>query len=159
MKVSSFLRKKRGFTLIETLTTLMVMSILVRIGIPNYQEVALKAEAARVAGDFNVVRQAVSAYQADNNRWPADFGPGQVPPGLAPYLPDGFSFKRGRYWLDWENWSLPSGLPSSPGTRAILGVSVVTEDRALGLVLGEFIGPSSAHFALAGSYTFILEAQ
>ena len=84
---------------------------------------------------------------------------GQVPPDLVPYLPDGFSFKRGRYQLDWENWPLPSGLPSSPGTRAILGVSVVTEDRALGLALEDFITPSAAHFALAGSYTFVLATQ
>jgi len=153
------LRKKLGFTMVEVLTTLMVISVVVRIGIPNYQEVRLKAEAVRVAGDFASVRVAAINYQADHNAWPRDFGPGQIPPELASYLPDGFSFYRGRYRLDWENWVLPSGLPSNPDARAILGVSIVTEDRALGAALEALLGNNSANFSMAGSYTFILETQ
>jgi len=153
------LRKKLGFTMVEVLTTLMVMSVVVRIGIPNYQEVRLKAEAVQVAGDFNVVRQAAFEHLAENHGWPRDFGAGQIPPELASYLPDGFSFQRGRYQLDWENWVLPSGLPSNPDARAILGLSIVTEDRALGAALEALLGSNSNNFSLAGSYTFILETQ
>ena len=153
------LRKKLGFTMVEVLTTLMVISVVVRIGIPNYQEVRLKAEATRVAGDFNAVQTAAANYQADHNGWPREFGAGQIPPELIPYLPDGFSFHRGRYRLDWENWSLPSGLPSNPDARTILGLSILTEDRALGAAIEALLGNNPAHFSLAGNYTFILETQ
>ena len=151
-------RKKLGFTMIEVLTVLMVMSAVVRMGIPGFQEIRLKAEAVQVVADFHLVRQAVFEYQVENHGWPQDFGPGQVPPELAPYL-DGFSFNRGRYQLDWENWVLPSGLPSNPDARIILGITIVTQDRALGSALEELLGSTSAHFSLAGNYTFILETR
>lgn len=153
------LRKKLGFTMIEVLTALMVMSVVVRLGIPNYQEVRLKAEAASVAGDFEVVRHAAFGYLADHNGWPRDFAAGQVPPELVSYLPDGFSFLRGPYQLDWENWVLPQGLPSDPEARAILGISIVTQDRALGAALEEILGNNAAHFSLGRSYTFVIETQ
>lgn len=158
MRLTAALRKKLGFTMIEVLTVLMVMSAVVRIGIPNYQEIRLKAEAIQVVADFHVVRQAVFEYQAENHGWPQDFGPGLVPPELADYL-EGFSFNRGRYQLDWENWALPSGLPSNPDARTILGITIVTQDRALGAALQELLGSTSAHFSLAGNYTFILETR
>ncbi len=159
MTPDTSLRARMGFTLIEVLTALMVMSVVVRLGIPNYQEVRTRAEAASAAGDFHVVRQAVMAYQADNNAWPPDLGPGQTPPELADYLPAEFSFNRGLYRLDWENWSLPSGLPSHPQVRSVLAVSVVTENRALGAALADLLGSSTPHFSLTGNYTFVLNTQ
>ena len=153
------LRKKLGFTMVELLTTLMVISVVVRLGIPNYHEVRLKAEAVQVAGDFNVVRHAAFEYMTDHNGWPQDFGAGQVPPELTSYLPPGFSFQRNRYQLDWENWAIPSGLPSHPELRAILGLSIVTEDRALGAALEGLLGSGRANFSLGPSYTFIVETR
>ena len=105
------------------------------------------------------MRQADYEYLAEHRGWPGEYGAGYVPPELGPYLPEGFSFNRGRYQLDWEHWILPSGLPSSPDTRAILGVSILTEDSALGAALEDLIGSAFSHFSLAGSYTFVLETQ
>jgi len=153
------LRKKLGFTMVEVLTTLMVISVVVRLGIPNYQEIRLKAEAVKVVGDFNVVRHAAAEYMTEHNDWPQDLGAGQVPPELTSYLPPGFSFGRGRYQLDWEHWVIPSGLPSNPDIRAILGLSVVTEDRALGAAVEGLLGSGRANFSLGPSYTFIVETQ
>jgi prepilin-type N-terminal cleavage/methylation domain-containing protein len=153
------LRKKLGFTMVEVLTTLMVISVVVRLGIPNYHEVRLKAEAVKVLGDFNVVRQAANVYMTEHNDWPQDLGAGQVPPELTAYLPPGFSFGRGRYQLDWEHWVIPSGLPGNPDLRAILGLSIVTEDRALGAALDGLLGSGRANFSLGPSYTFILETR
>ncbi|MFC1791644.1 type II secretion system protein, partial [Gemmatimonadota bacterium] len=86
------LREALGFTMVEVLTALMVMSVVVRIGIPNYQEILLKAEATRALGDFELIRLAAFEYQADNHVWPPDAAPGVVPPGLETYLPEGYSF-------------------------------------------------------------------
>ena len=159
MMPTASLRKKLGFTMVELMTTLMVISVVVRMGIPSYREIRLKAEAVQVAGDFNVVRQAAFEYMTEHNDWPQDFGAGQVPPELTDYLPPGFSFNRSRYQLDWEHWAIPSGLPSQPDLRAILGLSIVTEDRALGAALEGLLGSSRANFSLGSSYTFIVETR
>ena len=144
--------------MIEVLTVLMVMSVVVRIGVPEYQGVVIKAEAVQVVADINVVRAALNEYQAEYHLWPEDFGPGRVPPALAPYL-DGLTFNRDRYQLDWQNWSLPAGLPGNPGARAVLAVSVLTEDRALGAALEELLGSTANHFSLGDTYTFIIQTD
>lgn len=159
MKLSTLLAKRVGFTLIEVLTALMVMSVVARMGVPRYQEVWVRAEAARAAGDFHLVRQAAMEYLTDHNRWPQEMETGQVPPGLEPYLPDGYSFNRGFYRLDWENWPLPLGLPNHPDIQRVLGLTIVTRDPALGMALEELLGTNSPNFSLAGHYTFVLEIQ
>ena len=159
MRRSPSLRKRVGFTLVEVLTALMVMSVVARLGVPRYQEVWVRAEAARAAGDFHLVRQAAMEYLAENHQWPRDFGTGQVPPGLEDYLPEGYSFNRGFYRLDWENWPLPQGLPSEPEVRGILGLTIVTQDRRLGQALDELLGSTGPGFSLAGHHTFVLDTR
>ena len=158
MKTVHHRRKPLGFTMIEVLTVLMVMSVVVRIGIPNYQEVLLKAEAARAVADFEAIRVAALQYEADFHSWPADAAPGQVPPGLEPYLPDGFSFRRPLYRLDWENWGLSEGLSGSPETRGFVAVSVVTDNEQLGASLEALLGNNSTHFLLGTTYSFVVES-
>ncbi len=158
MKAPDSLRRRLGFTMIEVMTALMVMSVVVRVGIPGYQGVVRRAEAVQVAADFNLVRQSVAEYQADFNSWPPDYALGVVPPELAPYL-DGLVFNRGRYRLDWQNWALPDGLPGRPGARSVLALSVETEDRALGEALVQLLGSNASHFLLGNTYTFVLEVD
>ena len=81
-----------------------------------------------------------------------------MPPGLRHQLPPGFSFDRNRYQLDWENWILPQGIPGDPAVRGLVGISVTTSDRALGLALMDII-PVNAKFALGETYTFIFAVQ
>lgn len=157
MKARSLLRTA-GFTLVEVLTALMVMSVVVRIGIPNYQDILLKAEATRAVADFEVIRLAAFEYQSDHHRWPADAAPGQVPQGLETYLPEGFSFQRALYDLDWESWELPSGLPTQADLRGLVGISIVTQDRRLGAALEGLVGNSDSHFALGDTYTFLVDS-
>ena len=145
--------------MVEVLTVVVVMGTLGRMAVPSFHDVLLRARATEVIGDFETVRIAVMSYHADHNQWPADGYTGQVPPGLAAYLPDGFSFERMGYRLDWENWALPGGLPQDPDARAILAVSVVTQDRELGEALGDILGGAMAHYALGDGYTFVIERQ
>lgn len=150
--------RPRGFTMIEVLTVLMVMSVVVRIGIPNYQSVLLKAEAARAVADFEAIRYAAIAYENDLHSWPEDAAPGQVPPGLVDYLPEGFTFIRPIYRLDWENWSLSSGLTSSPDTRGFVALSIVTDNEYLGAYLEGLLGSNATHFLLGNTYTFVVDS-
>ena len=146
-----------GFTMIEVVTVAVVMGTLVRIAMPNFHEVLLKARAAEVVGDFEVVRVAVANYHADHLEWPPDAYPGQVPAGLEEYLPEGFSFTRAGYLLDWENWVLPNGLPQHPATGILLGVSISTDDAELGNAVVDLLGGTMAHYTLGNSYTFVIE--
>lgn len=148
-----------GFTMVEMLTVAVVMGTLVRMAMPNLNDVVLKARAADVVGDFEVVRVAVLSYQADHLTWPEDGYTGVVPPGLEEYLPANFDFQGQGYALDWENWVLPDGLPKHPETGVLLGISVITSDRALGLAVADLLGGSMAQYALGDQYTFVIERQ
>ena len=145
--------------MVEALTVMMVTSVLVRIAVPNYQDLRLRARAASVVGDFEVVRLAVFNYNADYLTWPEDLGPGTAPDVLEPYLPGGFDFDRGDYLLDWENWTLPGGLPKHPDTRQLLGISINTSDAALGLAVVDLLGSGTAHYSLGETYTFVIESM
>jgi hypothetical protein len=79
---------------------------------------------------------------------------GGVPPGLRHQLPQGFSFDRERYQLDWENWILPEGMLSDSTVQGLIGISITTSDRSLSLALLDMI-PMNAKFAFGETYTFI----
>ena len=79
---------------------------------------------------------------------------GGVPPGLRHQLPQGFSFDRERYQLDWENWILPEGMLSDSTVQGLIGISITTSDRSLSLALLDMI-PMNAKFAFEETYTFI----
>ncbi len=148
-----------GFTMVEILTVAMIVSTLVRIAMPNFHEVLLKARAAEVVGGFETVRVAVLNYHADHLTWPEDGYSGQVPAELIDYLPANFDFSGAGYLLGWENWALPDGLPQDPSAKKLLGVSIVTDDRELGLAVSDLLGTSMAQYALGNAYTFVIERQ
>lgn len=145
--------------MVEALTVMMVTSVLVRIAVPNYQDLRLRVRAASVVGDFETVKLAVFGYNADYFVWPEDVGPGTVPDGLDPYLPGSYDFDRGGYLLDWENWTLPGGLPNHPNTRLLLGISINTPDAALGQAVVDLLGSAWAHYTLGETYTFVIESM
>lgn len=145
-----------GFTLIEMMLVVVIIGILMAIVVPNYRALRMKAEATSVMGDIDVIDQAVRDYQADNMTWPADAPAGAIPGGLAPYLPDGFSFTGELVVLDWDNFALPGGLPGDPGTTRVLGVGVVTDNEELGDALLELTG--ARNWIVTGtSYIRIIE--
>ena len=150
-------RDRRGFSLIELLTALLIVATLVRISVPQVNRVLLRARAASIIADMHVIRTSATAYLGDYHAWPADGETGTVPTGMDQYLPDGFSFDKGWYQLDWENWILPSGLPKNPETKVLLGVSVVTEDAYLANAVLGLLGNNWSRYTLGNSYTIILE--
>lgn len=149
--------RRRGFTLVEMMSVVLISGTLARVAVPNYQEMHLKARAAEVAGEIRTVEVAVLNYNADTNRWPTDVTAGVVPPELRSYLPAGFRFTREGYRLDWENWKLPDGLPRYPRKKVLLGVSVTSENETLLNAVSDLTGGSRARFTLGDTYTFVLE--
>ena len=166
MRLSRLLRRHRrhdaagertGFTMVELVTVALVMGTVARISVPDVHEAMLKGRAAQVIGEVQAVQAAVLDYHSRYGRWPQDSYTGQTPPGLAEFLPPGFSFNGAGYRLDWENWTLPDGLPQSPRPGTLLGISVVTPDRELGAAVTRLLGGAMAHYMLGDKYTFVIE--
>ena len=151
-------KKRGGATIVEVMTVMLIVSIVARIAIPQFQEILTRARATEIRATFDVVEDAANRLIVQNNPWPEDAVAGVVPPELRASLPPGFTFERGRYQLDWENWALPEGMPGDSTVRRLIGISVTTSDRSLGLALMEMV-PLNAKFTLGETYTFIFATQ
>lgn len=152
--MSRFLRRqcRRGFTLIELLVVFVVLGILSSIAVLKYIDLRMSAQAARVASDFNAIKIGVYAYYTDATTWPAETGPGVVPPELVPILSSGFSFVRDVYTLDYDYFPI-SG--SGPGGY-IVGVTVTSTDPKLVAKLEQVLGRSMPYISAGGGLTYII---
>ncbi len=148
--------RRGGFTLVELLVTAAIVGILAGLAIPNMKTILLRARATELAGDMDVVRVATQNYNGSTHTWPAETSAGTVPPELTPFLPDGYSFMRDGYELDYENWSLPGGLPGDPGTHTLIGISVVVADPNLGNALVELLGKAIV-FSVGSTHTVVID--
>ena len=144
--------------MVEAVTVMLLVSIITRIAIPQMQDVLTRARATEIRASFRVVEDAATRLSYENQPWPEDAAAGVVPPELEDALPEGFSFDRDSYQLDWENWALPQGMPDDPSVRGLIGISITTSDRSLGLALLDVI-PLNAKFSLGETYTFIFATQ
>ena len=147
-----------GVTLVELLIVLLIVSILARIAVPAYQDLVFKTRAANALADIQAVRVAAYQYNSETNRWPPDVNRGVTPPELRPYLGQGFTFNRGNYLLDWDNWTMPDGSPRY-GHGILVGVSLTTDEERFGRALIDLVGPNTAKFSIGEHYTFIIAAQ
>ncbi len=145
-----------GFTLVELMVVAAIVGILAGLAIPNLRTVLLRARATELAGDMEVVRTAALSYNGDHHTWPSESAAGAIPSGLDEYLPDNYSFSRNGYQIDFENWSLPGGLPGDPSTHTLIGVSVVVLDANLGNALVEFLG-SAIVFSVGNTHTVVID--
>lgn len=71
--------KKAGFTLVELLITVTILSLLLTIGITSYQRLIVDARDAQRQSDVKVIQSALEQYKADQNFYPL----GGVTPGAA----------------------------------------------------------------------------
>ena len=147
------IRRRAGFTFVELMTVLIVLGLLAGLAILKYIDLTHRARAAQAAGDLEAVRIAAYGAWYETGKWPAEVGPGVIPPGLAQYLPAGFTFQRKEYTLDWENF-----VPANGGQTAGMQVGVVvssTEPR-LQRALENALGNKLPFTDVGGDLTFII---
>lgn len=95
-------RRERGFTLIEMMIVVVILSILAGILLPKVRDFRSRAISAKAIGAMSVTRTAAYQYNEASNGWPASGTRGVIPAGLAPYLPAGFSFRESEFELMWR---------------------------------------------------------
>ncbi len=143
---STPLTSRGGFSLIELLVVVLIISIIAAIAAPRLNQVIAKARAADAVSDMQVVRVAVYNHQSYAQSWPTEAAVGVVPTGLADYLPAGFDFQKEEYVLDFDNWG---------GSPFVVGVTLITTDPILGAHLLEIL--ASPKWNAADKYTWVIE--
>ncbi|UCF80112.1 MAG: prepilin-type N-terminal cleavage/methylation domain-containing protein [Acidobacteriota bacterium] len=60
----------RGFTILELLAVVFIISLIAAIAIPRYQRAILKAREAALKQDLHVMRSVIDQYFADKKKYP-----------------------------------------------------------------------------------------
>src|SRR5262245_38396131 len=63
-------QSQRGFTLIEILVVMVIITILAGISVAMYGHGIDQAQEATLKTDLKEMREAIDAYHADKNKWP-----------------------------------------------------------------------------------------
>ncbi|HTC25200.1 MAG TPA: type II secretion system protein [Gemmatimonadales bacterium] len=144
---------RRGFTFVEILIVMIVISILAGIMVMRYIELKHRALTAQATSDMETVRLAAFTKFYDTGIWPADPGQGVVPPELTPYLGQGFSFVRPDYTLEFENFTPPGG-----GTSATYQVAIrfSSTNQKLVNTMIQVVGDRAPYVVLGSDVAVIL---
>jgi len=142
---------RRGFTLIELMVVVIVLSLLAGIALLKYIDLRNSAIAAQMSQELRAIQVAAFNYYAEKEQWPPESGAGAVPNGLGPLLPGQLasSFDRGLYLLDYENFG-------SASPDIVIGVSVTTTDDKLFAKFVQYLGTKSPFFLSGSKITYLI---
>ena len=145
--------RRRGFTFIEVLVVMIVLSILATLAILKYIDLKHRALSASATGDLQAVRLAAYSSWYEHSTWPGEASAGTVPATLVQYLPAGFTFSKPEYTLDWDNFVPPNGGPSG---SMQLGVVVSSGNARLMKALQDNLGSKAPFVVVGNTLTFII---
>jgi len=72
--------KRRGFTLIELMTVVSIISILAAIAVPNFMNAQYRAKVARSIAEQEILAWAVESYFVDQDHYPPNAQAGTASP-------------------------------------------------------------------------------
>lgn len=147
---------RRGMTLTEMMVALTIIGILINLALPSLAELKRRGDAARVIGDYRTVRTAVFDRYATLGNFPGTGSWGAVPTALRGFLPSGFRFRYRSVDYRWRRFSLPNGLPRSPGQTVLLGLDIRTNDVQLMRAIKSTYRGNLA-FGTSTQVTFVIE--
>lgn len=133
---------QRGFTLVEIMVVVLIVSVLAMAAVPAFARMKAKARTSTIVNDFRVFAAAFDAYAHETGNWPADAAAGVMPAEMAGRI-DQDAWTRttplgGQY--NWENDQMHfgtryracivvSGTASAPLTLDV--AAMVSIDRAI----------------------------
>ena len=120
-------RRRRGFSFVELLVTMIFIGLLARLAVPRYGEMKRRAVAASIIGDVHAIRIAAFTHYTEHGAFPPDAAAGTLPAELVANLPTGFSFHRPDYEYDWHVWTATNG----GATETLVGITVSVSDSRL----------------------------
>jgi hypothetical protein len=109
-----------------------IIGLVARIAIPRVSQFRLRARAAHIVADMEVMRGAAFSVAADSGVWPDGAGLGHIPPVMASYLPPALSFTPEpgvRY--EWRLTGMPGGDPNQATPAATMGMGADLTDPEL----------------------------
>src|SRR5581483_535915 len=76
-------RRQRGFTLVEIMVVVLIISLLAMVAIPSLMRIQRRAKTTAIMNDFRVFAAAFSSYAQETGQWPPDTAAGVLPPLMA----------------------------------------------------------------------------
>lgn len=149
-------RGSRGFSLVELMVVLTILSVLVRLSLPAVASYRRQALVARVMNDFNVVRSAAYAQFEATGAFPPESAPGVPPAGSAAYLPRGFAYQRPEYQLDWDHVTLAD---STGAGGFVTCLTVTAPDSLLGHAVLRKLGSGTPHWSVGNAHSFVVASS
>jgi len=98
-------RDRRGFTLLELMTVVIILGVLAAISTMRYLSLENDGLAAKVGSEMQEIRLASINYYTEHEMWPGPGTAGVAPVELAPLLSGATQFTTPNYTLEWVNQS------------------------------------------------------
>jgi prepilin-type N-terminal cleavage/methylation domain-containing protein len=134
-------RRRAAFTLVELMIAMTIVGLLARFAIPKVSQFRLRARAAHIVADMEVIRGAAFQVVADSGVWPVEAGLGTIPPVMIPYLPPNFSYTpEPGVTYDWRLTGMPGGDPTQATAGTTMGMGVQATDDELRVEVERSLG-------------------
>jgi len=73
-------RGRRGFSLVEIMVVVLILSVLGMLAVPTVAKLQRRAKTATIMNDFRVFATAFETYAHEKGTWPAETAAGVCPP-------------------------------------------------------------------------------
>jgi len=80
------MRDRSGFTLVEIMIVVAIISLLAVIAIPSFLRAREKTQKTRFVNSLRVMRDACDLFVTEHNGFPADVNRGILPAGMSTYF-------------------------------------------------------------------------
>jgi prepilin-type N-terminal cleavage/methylation domain-containing protein len=144
---------RRGFSIVELLAVMVIISALATIGIPRYRYAKERALAAAIVADMQQIRAISYQVFATINAWPEDMPPGVVPPSFVQSMGPGASFSRVGYTLDWD----VVNVPVAGQMVQYAALTVRPESESLVPIIRGQLGAPAAQLTTSDAVVFLID--